>query len=178
VEFSLAGTFSDSTGNSVGASFSLSFQNSTEAPVVFEFTEVFEFDQILGNTFTVTESGETTESFVSARAVIQVNVALPGIDNSSDLTIDIARTGLSDGEAFTTLEFNDKTVVFYGNSTDSESIVTDLGGVVAHIAENLETGLLEGYITVDNLEVATIEETENGMVIVRYADDSFESLSF
>ena len=175
MELNLSGTFSDSTGRSVGASFSLSFQNSTEAPVAFEYTEVLNFDQFLGYTSVETESGETTESFVAARAVIQINVALPGIDNSTALTIDIARTGLSDGEAFITLEFSNKTLVFYGNNTDFEFLATNLDGVVAHITENSDTGLIEGFITVDNLQVATIEENESGIVIVRYSDDSFES---
>ena len=176
LDLALTGSFGDTTGNSVGASLSISAENSGEDPVVFELTQVFQFDPVLGFTVTETETGETADNFVAAEAVIGIDVALPGIDTTTALTINLERTGLEDGEGTLTLVFNGKTVEISGNTMVDALTISNQDNVVANIEENLATGLVEGSIAVGELEVATIEENEDGIVIVRYEDNSFEAL--
>jgi|GEM_PF-2563476 len=179
LEFQLAGAFSDDTENSVGASLTFAVDNPEGQNILFELTEssTVTFNPYTFFSFSETSSNETADSFLAVNVFLQIDVSLPGIDNTSLLTFDANRTGLEDGAATITLEFDEKFLEFDANTASNAVTVSNQDDAVAQVSEHPLTGLLEGTITVDGLEVGTIEELSNGILIVRYADDTFESFA-
>jgi hypothetical protein len=174
-ELTLSGAFSDTTGNSIEAMFTIDLNN--ENGFVLEVEELFAWDPVLGaNTFTETESEETAENFVAASATVGLTAAFPGIDDSVQVTLSVERTGVEDGSAELNIQFAGKSLTVVGNTIDEVITITNQGGVVMVIAED-DNGELTGSIVVEDEEVATIEENEDGVVIIRYTDGTFETFA-
>ncbi len=171
--FGLAGTFSDNTGTSVEASLVLAADNADG--FVLESNDVFGVDG-QGLFFdSSTETEETAENFVQADATLTFAAALPGIDQSAAVTFAVERSGVDDAEGTVQITFDGKSVTVSGDSVTEVLTLTNQDGVQISVDEN-EAGDIVGAITVAETEVGTIEENEDGVVIVRYSDGSFEAL--
>lgn len=175
-DVSLSGAFSDAAGNSVEATFSLDADN--DNGFILQLEELFSFDPVLGTaTATETENEETAENFVAASAAIGLIASLPGIDDVVQVTLSVERTGVEDGSGELSVQFDGKSLTVTGNSVDEIINISNQDGVLVILAEDSTTGLLSGAITVDGEEVASIEENEDGVVIVRYSDGTFETFA-
>ena len=134
---------------------------------------------------------ETAENYLQANVGVTLEA---GVDTLEPVTLNVSavRTAIDEAQFEMTLSQDDRTLlVSFGNEInateastnyalnlelgdvkDGEITVTNLDGVELTLTPNESEEL--GVVTIDGEEVATIEETEDGVIKTTYSDGSFE----
>lgn len=165
---------------------SLDFLNS-EYPQNYT-TVVFEDIRTLGNPdslhihadLTVADM-ETATSFLDATLNVTGSLDLASHPEAI-LTLTADKTGIDEGSFTATLGYDGKSMQILANTTNGtdtgtsgDLTFTNADGVVMKL--NASSGAaVSGVVTVDGVEVGTIEESGSGIVLIRYNDGTFESL--
>lgn len=133
------------------------------------------------------EDGDLQESaaeFAEFTASVIFNANLAGIPDVVVASYNLVRTGLDSGQNTLTLRyFPGKLLRMQAPVVDGELsrtvTVTNQDGVVLTLLETEDaTGQteLEGNITLNGTEYATIEQSSSDVIIIRYTDETFESI--
>lgn len=126
-------------------------------------------------------NGETEQSFIGVALVMVFDFNLDGVDESTGVNFEAQRTGLEAVDATLELEVGSNRLLLEASAVqdDLELVVTDQNSNTLTVTEVydevMDEFMVSGHIMVDGEEVATIAE-EEGVVIIRYADGTLESL--
>jgi hypothetical protein len=89
------------------------------------------------------------------------------------------RTALDTGTATVTLSYDNRSIVFDASTsattTGGDITITNSNGVVLVLSvQDPTTGTLSGSVSINNIEIATVTETGDGLIKVNYNDGTFE----
>lgn len=109
---------------------------------------------------------------------IQFSAQFSGLPQAS-ISITGDRTALDTGTATVTLSYGNRSIVFDGSTspttTGGDMTITNSDGVVLVLSvQDPVSGTMTGTVTINNVEVATLVETGDGLVKVNYIDGTFE----
>jgi trimeric autotransporter adhesin len=175
--FSLSGEFSDQQNNSLNASFTINLDNENGYVDRWSFEDHWDYsaEPWVESNPQETESEETAENYVGVGIILSLTAELPGIDTTTLMQLTADRTGLEDATSTLRLEFNGKVITLDIDTADATLNIENQDAVVVALAED-EEGFVGGTITVDGEAAATVEESDNGLVVIRYTDGSVNSL--
>lgn len=186
-DYILSGTFADSQGNSIKASLALSLDGS-----LYEYVNHYNISfsptdtSFQPDTFEVIDPlpEETNEQFISGSVVLTFEVSLAGIEETSQITFSLTRNFHDQIEAALELEllaksFKATNLVTLDDNTSWRSNNTmtliNQSGVLADLQFNPETDAITGQLLMNNQTVAEVSNS-NGLILIRYADGSIETL--
>ena len=129
---------------------------------------------------------ETADNFVQGTLMVTAQADVPELPQAI-VVASVNRTELSGGDASLTVTYDGQSFTLAVDSEDLDAdepeatfTLTNPDGVnlTANLAETLsgEQYLIGGTVSVGGTQVGTIEETDSGIVLVRYSDGTFESL--
>jgi hypothetical protein len=89
------------------------------------------------------------------------------------------RTALDTGTAMVTLSYGNRSIVFDASmsptTTGGDITITNSDGVVLVLSvQDPTAGTLSGSVSINNIEIATVTETGDGLIKVNYNDGTFE----
>jgi hypothetical protein len=125
-------------------------------------------------------TGETTSNFVDMYGSLAFTAELTGNPNVVSMNYSIARTGVEDADNSLSIRYPGKQFRFNmlvaDGAPEGNLTITNQDGVLMSLMETTVEGesRLQGTISLDGTQYATVEEDDT--VIIRYSDDSFESL--
>lgn len=129
---------------------------------------------------------ETANNFVQGTLMVMAKANVPELPEAT-IVASVSRTELSGGDASIVVTYDGKSFSLTVDSEDLNAdepeatlVLTNPDGVelTINLAETLSGNqyVVGGKVSVAGEQVATIEETDSGLVLVRYSDGSFESL--
>lgn len=136
---------------------------------------------------TVFEDGNLQESateFAEFTASLIFNATLAGVPDVVVVSYNLVRTGLDSGQNTLVLRYFPgkllrlEAAVVDGDLTRAVT-VTNQDGVVLTLMETEDANgqsQIEGNITLDGTVYATIEQSSSAVIIIRYSDETFESI--
>jgi len=127
---------------------------------------------------------ETADNFVTVTAIASVETELfdaDGDKTTASIKLEASRNQYDAVDTTVTINYNDVATVLQADiglydAQDSDLTIKNTTGALATINAFDEDVDYTGKITIDGVEAATITEIENGAVLVRYTDGTFESL--
>ena len=168
VSLKLSGLVSNTSGES--ASFAVSVSgDGTGVSFVESWTQQGE-----------TSTGETTSNFVDMYGSVAFTAELTGNPNVVSMNYSVARTGLEDADNSLTIRYPGKQFRFNmlvaDGAPEGNLTITNHDGVIMSLMETTVEGesRLQGTISLNGTQYATVEEDDT--VVIRYTDESFESL--
>lgn len=168
VSLKLSGVVSNTTGESANFAISVS-GDGTGVSFVESWTAQGE-----------TSSGETTTNYADLYGSLAFTAKLTGIPSVVSLNYSVARTGLEDADNTLTIKYPGKlfrfNMLLADGAPEGNLTITNQDGVVMSLMETTVEGesRLQGTISLGGTQYATIEEDDT--VVIRYSDESFESL--
>lgn len=166
--------FSGNVSNTSGESFSFSLSVSGDASGI-SFVDSWNADG--GNT-----TDETVDAWVDLNASLGLTAQLSGIPSVVSLVYSLDRTALDGGTNFLLVRYPGKLLRFQLAVEDGAPAgglsVTNQDGVVLAVDEEMVEGesRIAGTITVNGVTYGTVEERENGVIVITYSDDTVVSL--
>ena len=129
-------------------------------------------------------SSESEDQFVKVTAIVRVGTTLLDADNvETNASIELVanRNQYDVVDTTITISYNDVDTVLQADiglydAENSALTIKNGTGAIATINAFDEDVDYTGTITIDGVEAATITEIDNGAVLVRYTDGTFESL--
>lgn len=129
---------------------------------------------------------ESADNFVQGTLTVMAEANVPELPEVI-VVASVNRTELSGGDASITVSYDGKSFTLAVDSEDLDAdepeatlTLTNPDGVklTANLSETVsgDAYLVGGAVFVGDTQVATIDETDNGLVLVRYSDGTFESL--
>ena len=119
-------------------------------------------------------NNETAEAYMAVELSLAFIANLPGIDDQTSLAFSLERSGLEDVMAHIDATWTGNDYDISMDSAQKMVTVTNLDGVMLTMQED-ENEVISGHISLEGEQYATVEETSNGAVIIRYTDGEFES---
>ncbi len=121
---------------------------------------------------------ESEGYFADAVLSLTLELALTG-HPAATATLTVDRTALDAGGAIMTLRYEDQSLTFHlGRPSATETVLRVTTPDGAALDLTLVGDEVSGTLSVDGNEVATVETRDNGLVLLHYADGSFESLQW
>lgn len=170
--FSLSGTFSDTQSNSYDASFSASIPSNSYSNASSTTNGVSEVFPYYWEEETSTD--ETADNFLPFTASISFEATINGVSDDVLVTLNASRTTFEQGTATITISMDGKTITVEGTEGSESVTITNQDDVSIVLSEDVETQ--NAQITAGSIVVADIEENEEGLLIITYIDDTFETL--
>ncbi|MDJ0806162.1 MAG: hypothetical protein QNJ78_04945 [Gammaproteobacteria bacterium] len=129
---------------------------------------------------------ETAENYLEATLTATLDLVVDGYPDASAV-VTVNRTDLDGGDAIITLTSDGSSITFNIEKLDGDVAtgvdpvvdtitVTNPDGVVMVITAATDTDPISGGLTVDGTNVGIIEQTDLGLVLIRYEDGTFETL--
>lgn len=129
---------------------------------------------------------ETTNSFIQGTLTLSTTATVPDLPEASVVT-SLSRANIAGGNANITVSYNGQSFKLDAASTDLDAdepegtlTLTNPDGVklIVNLKETKDgdTYVVGGTVFVNETQIATISETDSGVVLVRYNDGTFESL--
>lgn len=145
--------------------------------VYFEYWASNDYTWINGEL--VYPSFESASNFANVTLTLTMDLTLTGYpDTTAVLTAN--RTALEGGDLTVTLAHDGQNVTFQVSKTDGatsgEGTLTVTTPDGAKLAVTATEGDATGMLKVGETTVGTLEETDSGLIIVRYSDGTFETL--
>lgn len=139
----------------------------------------FDCSENNGKTHVPETSDKYVETYFTARVSTDVQNAINN-NIAASVALEINRSQFDVANAKVTVGYNgvdtiiEAPVGLYDNVIDSDITVRNTTGAVATLTEFEDS--IAGKVTVNGAKVASIEELDSGLVLVRYEDGSFESI--
>ncbi|BFM07943.1 hypothetical protein [Halioxenophilus aromaticivorans] len=175
--FSLGGSFSSVSGNALVASLSVMADGTG---LVFGCDGNIEWNNAGMYSYEETCAEETEQNYADISATLAVLMSVDTLDDDVTFTVALARTGLDDGNLTVRLSSgaNVFSTTYQTASTGLRSVnITTASGAIISLAETDDPDTdVEGTITLNGSQYATIEDSGNGILVITYTDGEFESL--
>ena len=176
VDFSLSGSFSNESGDSLEASLAATADGSglTETCTFSESadfsTGVFSYDESC-------DDPESESSFASLTLTVVFDLDLDGINDDINVTATATRTGLDSGELDVDLSYGGTTLDFEFDGEDTVTVTNEAGAILTVTETELSSGEFEvsGELSFDGEVFGTIDE-DSGVPTITYSDGTFETL--
>ncbi len=129
---------------------------------------------------------ETADNFVQGTLMVMAQANVPELPEAT-VVASVSRTELAGGDASIAVSYDGQSFTLAVDSEDLDAdepeatmTLTNPDGVklIVNLAETLagDQYVVSGTVSVGGTQVGTVEETSNGLVLVRYNDGTFESL--
>ncbi|MCW8995799.1 MAG: hypothetical protein OQK77_08285, partial [Psychromonas sp.] len=130
---------------------------------------------------------ETADNFVQGTFTVTADLNVSELPQAS-VVASASRTAFAGGNAQVTVSYDGSSFTIAAESDDLEAeeyptatlSITNPDGVKLSVnmseTQNGDDYELAGTVSVGGTAVGTIEETDNGLVLVRYTDGTFETL--
>jgi|GEM_PF-4229929 len=171
--------------SSVGAYLDFSIANPRGYVHTYEFSDAWSCVQDdCTNTYEESETEETAENFVNAYLTARVTTDLMDAENNAmaaSVELQATRETYDTVEASLTIDYNgvdtilEADISLHEEEVNPELTIRNTSGVVATVIEG-SNDELSGNVKVGGVQAASIEETNDGLVLIRYTDGTFESL--
>ncbi len=115
---------------------------------------------------------------VPATFGLQFSAQFSGLPEAK-VTLNGDRTALDTGAAIVTLTYDNRSIKFDGSksptTTGGDVTITNSNGVVLVLSvQDPTAGTLSGSVSINDIEIATVTETGDGLIKVNYNDGTFE----
>lgn len=163
--FELSGEINNTQGDSLTASLVINVNNTA----TFEFAE----DPVDGGSLT-----ETASNWIDADIGLTFVAQLSGLPEAR-INITADRTGFEAGNGSITISYGDRQIIISGSTTNMNDIegvvtITNQDSVVLEFYAEDEEQPLNGTLSYNGIEYATVSETDRGYLKVSYVDGTFE----
>ena len=129
---------------------------------------------------------ETVDNFVKGTITLTTSATVPELP-AATVTASVSRTNIAGGNANITVSYGGQSFMLDAVADDLDAAapegtltLTNPDGVKMVLnlkeTEKGDTTLLGGTVSVGGTQVGEVSETDNGLILVRYNDGSFESL--
>ncbi|ABC33445.1 Large exoprotein involved in heme utilization or adhesion [Hahella chejuensis KCTC 2396] len=165
LSMTLAGEFSNTTGEAFSASLSVN-ADATGLTLTCEGNET-------NGSFSENCTDESEDGYVDVNIGLAFMAEINGVSDAISVTLSAERTGLESGQVGVSLSYDGTTLEASLDSEAETLTVTNQDGVTLSVEEG-EDGKATGAITNNGTQYATISEV-SGVVLVRFSDGDFES---